>query len=57
VGLATLAHAYLAPFGTPVGQLMLIVVWCLYATGLVVMVALARPPAPVRLLGPKVLEQ
>ena len=33
------------------------VVGCLYATGLVLMVALARPPAPVRLLGPKVLEQ
>ena len=57
VGLATLAHAYLAPFGTPAGQLVLVVVGLLYATGLVAMVSLARPPAPVRLLGPKVLEQ
>jgi hypothetical protein len=57
VGLATLAHAYLAPFGTPIGQLVLVVVGLLYATGLIVMVSLARPPAPVRLLGPKVLEQ
>jgi Flp pilus assembly protein TadB len=57
LGLAILAHAYLAPFGTPMGQLMLMVVGFLYATGLVLMVGLARPPAPVRLLGPKVLEQ
>ncbi len=57
VGLAILAHAYLAPFGTPTGQLVLVVVGLLYATGLILMVSLARPPAPVRLLGPKVLEQ
>jgi Flp pilus assembly protein TadB len=57
VGLATLARAYLAPFGTAMGQLVLLAVGLLYATGLIAMVSLARPPAPVRLLGPKVLEQ
>ena len=53
-GLAVLAHAYLAPFGTPQGQAVLCAVAALYAGGLVLMVALARPPAPVRLLGAEV---
>ncbi|HLH28525.1 MAG TPA: type II secretion system F family protein [Acidimicrobiales bacterium] len=51
VSLLVLARSYLAPFGTARGQLVLLVVALLYATGLASMVALARPPAPVRLLG------
>ncbi|MHB8328481.1 MAG: type II secretion system F family protein [Acidimicrobiales bacterium] len=48
--LFALAHAYLAPFGTATGQLVLLVVGAFYATGLALMVRLVRPPAPVRLL-------
>ncbi len=51
VALVVLAHSYLAPFGTPTGQLVLLIVALLYAVGLSMMVTLARPPAPVRLLG------
>jgi tight adherence protein B len=50
------AHAYLAPFDSGEGQLVLAAVATLYATGLTLMVALARPPAPVRLLGQQVIE-
>jgi tight adherence protein B len=53
--LSVLARSYLAPFGTPTGQLVLLLVGGLYAGGLTLMVALARPPAPVRLLGPDVV--
>jgi tight adherence protein B len=56
-GLVVVAHSYLAPFGSPTGQLVLSVVGLLYAAGLTSMVALARPPAPVRLLGAGVVEQ
>ena len=49
--LVVLAHAYLAPFATPAGQAVLVVVGVLYAAGLTLMVVMARPPAPVRLLG------
>jgi len=55
VALVVLAHAYLAPFGTTQGQLLLAVVGLLYAAGLMLMVSLARPPAPVRLLGQHVV--
>jgi hypothetical protein len=55
VALVVLARSYLAPFGTPTGQLVLLVVAAFYAVGLVTMVALARPPAPVRLLGREVV--
>ncbi len=55
--LTVLAHAYLAPFGTAQGQLVLIGVGILYTVGLTLMVALARPPAPVRLLGRQVVER
>jgi Flp pilus assembly protein TadB len=55
VGLSVLARSYLAPFGTASGQLVLLVVGGLYTGGLTLMVALARPPAPVRLLGPDVV--
>ena len=55
VVLVVVAHSYLAPFGTPQGQAMLAVVGVLYAVGLTLMVALARPPDPVRLLGSQVV--
>ncbi len=54
-GLAVFARSYLAPFGSPTGQLVLLAVGALYAAGLSLMVALARPPAPVRLLGDSVV--
>ena len=53
--LALFAHAYLLPFGTPRGQAVLALVGILYAGGLTLMVSLARPPAPVRLLGDQVV--
>jgi hypothetical protein len=56
VGLILLAKPYLSPFGTPGGQVVLLIVGCLYGTGLTLMVALARPPASVRLLGRQVAE-
>jgi Flp pilus assembly protein TadB len=49
--LLILAHSYLAPFGSATGQLVLGLVGILYGTGLTLMVVLARPPAPVRLIG------
>jgi hypothetical protein len=55
--LAVLAHAYLSPFGTAQGQVVLAVVGVLYGAGLTLMVALARPPSPVRLLGGQVVER
>jgi tight adherence protein B len=57
VALTVLAHPYLAPFGSAEGQVILLVVGVLYATGLSLMVVLARPPAPVRLLGNQVVER
>jgi tight adherence protein B len=56
VGLAALAHTYLAPFGSPTGQLVLMVVGLCYGFGLTLMVSMARPPQPVRLLGHQVIE-
>ena len=53
--LMLLAHSYLAPFASPTGQLILALVGVLYAGGLTLMVILARPPAPVRLLGRQVV--
>jgi Flp pilus assembly protein TadB len=54
-GLAVLARSYLAPFAGAEGQVVLLVVGALYAGGLTLMVALARPPASVRLLGDSVV--
>ncbi len=51
VGLTLLGHRYLAPFGTGMGQLVLLLVGVLYASGLTLMTSLARPPAPIRLIG------
>jgi tight adherence protein B len=56
-GLTVLAHTYLQPFGSAAGQVVLAVVGLCYAVGLVAMVSLSRPPAPVRLLGPAVAKQ
>jgi Flp pilus assembly protein TadB len=55
--LSILARSYLAPFGSTTGQLVLLAVGGLYAGGLTLMVALARPPDPVRLLGAGVEER
>ena len=57
VGLAALAHPYLSPFDSVDGQFVLAIVGTMYATGLTLMVFLARPPTPVRLLGRQVSEQ
>lgn len=51
VGLVLLARPYLAPYGTAMGQLVLLLVALLYGLGLWTMVALSRPPAGLRLLG------
>ncbi len=56
-GLALLAHSYLSPFGTQTGQIVLAIVALLYGAGLTLMVWLARPPEPVRLLGSSVNRQ
>jgi tight adherence protein B len=56
-GLALLAHSYLMPFGTTTGQIVLALVALLYGAGLTLMVFLARPPKPVRLLGSSVSRQ
>ena len=55
--LSLLARAYLEPFHSTTGQCVLAVVGGLYAAGLVSMVALARPPEPIRLLGRNVVER
>jgi tight adherence protein B len=56
-GLALLARSYLAPFGTTSGQAVLVTVGGLYAAGLGLMVTLARPPKPIRLLGAAVVDR
>jgi tight adherence protein B len=56
IGLTLLAHTYLEPFGSPTGQLVLLVVGLCYGFGLTLMVAMARPPRPIRLLGRQVIE-
>jgi len=48
--LAVLARSYLSPFGSPTGQVILAAIGALYASGLILMVRMAKPPAPVRLL-------
>lgn len=49
--LAVLDHGYLAPYGSPVGQLMLGLVGCLFAIAFVWMARLSRPVPLGRLLG------
>jgi Flp pilus assembly protein TadB len=48
--LVLLARSYLAPFATPVGQVVLLLVAGLYAGAIALMVVLSRPPRAVRLL-------
>ena len=48
--LAVLDHGYLAPYGSPVGQLMLALVGCLFAAAFVWMARLTRPAPLARLL-------
>ncbi|HUC36259.1 MAG TPA: type II secretion system F family protein [Acidimicrobiales bacterium] len=50
--LMVLARSYLSPFGTPVGQVVLLAVGGCYAAGIALMVRLVRAPASTRLLGP-----
>ena len=57
VGLALLARSYLAPFDSATGQVVLAGVGALYAAGLTLMVVLARPPRPIRLLGRDVVRR
>lgn len=51
--LALVAHSYLSPFGTAVGQLVLGVVGLFYAAGLTLMVRLVRSAPDMRLLEPE----
>ncbi len=57
VALALLARSYLAPFDSATGQVVLAAVGALYAAGLTLMVVLARPPRPIRLLGKDVVRR
>ena len=57
VALAVLARSYLAPFDSATGQVVLAAVGALYAAGLTLMVVLARPPRPIRLLGKDVVRR
>jgi Flp pilus assembly protein TadB len=46
--LMIVAHSYLAPFGTAIGQCVLALVGCCYVAGLALMVHLVRPSASSR---------
>ncbi|MCL4422176.1 MAG: type II secretion system F family protein [Actinobacteria bacterium] len=48
--LAIVGHSYLSVYNTPLGEIVLAAVGGLYACGLALMVWMARPPAPLRLL-------
>jgi tight adherence protein B len=50
LALLLLAHSYLSPFGTPVGQLVLAAVGCLYAGGLWLLRFMAKPAPELRIL-------
>ena len=50
--LLVLAHGYLAPYGSFVGQCVLLVIGATYTVAMVAMVAIARPAPTVRLLDP-----
>lgn len=49
--LMVMAHSYLTPFGTPMGQLVLAAVGGCYAAGIALMARLVRPPKHQRLFG------
>jgi tight adherence protein B len=55
--LCLFARTYLSPFGSSQGQIVLLLVGALYGLGLTSMVAMARPNAPIRLLGQHVEEE
>jgi tight adherence protein B len=50
--LVVLARSYLAPYSTLEGQLVLLLVGCLYAVGVVSMIWMVRPQERVRILEP-----
>jgi tight adherence protein B len=55
--LALFAHSYLRPFGTPIGQIALLVAGALDAAGIVSMIYLVREQRPLRLIeGPGAFE-
>lgn len=49
--LAVLAHSYLAPFGTPAGQLILLLVGICDTGAIMLLARMTRPPQVPRLLG------
>ncbi|MHB8262486.1 MAG: type II secretion system F family protein [Acidimicrobiales bacterium] len=51
LGLLLLAHSYLAPFGSPTGQLVLLFVGGCYVLGVWLMLKMDKLPTPVRLVG------
>jgi tight adherence protein B len=55
--LMVVARSYLEPFGTPLGQVILLAVGGCYAAGIALMVRLVRPPATQRLLGAVATEE
>jgi type II secretory pathway component PulF len=50
VGLTIFAHSYLAPYGTPLGQVVLLAVAGVFVLSFVWLARIARGPAPVRFL-------
>jgi hypothetical protein len=48
----TFARGYLAPFGTPAGQLMLALIVAVFAAGLTAMARITAPPVTTRILHP-----
>jgi len=50
LGLLLLAHSYLAPFGSPTGQLVLLFVGGCYVLGVWLMLKMDKLPTPVRLV-------
>jgi Flp pilus assembly protein TadB len=51
LALLLLAHSYLAPFGSPTGQLVLLFVGGCYVLGVWLMLKMDKLPVPVRLIG------
>ncbi len=49
--LVLMARSYLAPFGSPSGQMVLLLVAAFYGLGLTLLVTMSRPPESIRLLG------
>jgi hypothetical protein len=51
IGLALIDHTFLAPYGSPFGQLVLALIAALYGLGIMWLRRLARFESPQRLLG------